>query len=63
MKNEIIIPDHFPDPKEEDLKAADKRRENYSIGRDQQAKEDNEAIARRILKDTEKQKWSNWFGN
>jgi hypothetical protein len=56
MKNEISIPDHFPAPKEEDLKAADKRRENYSIGRDQQAREDNEAIARRILKDTGKQK-------
>jgi len=56
MKNEISIPDHFPEPKEEDLKAADKRRENYSISRDLQAREDNEAIARRIQKDAEKQK-------
>ncbi len=56
MKNETLIPVHFPDPKEEDLKAADKRRENYSISRDQQAKEDNEAIARRILRDAEKEK-------
>jgi hypothetical protein len=55
MKNEITIPDHFPIPKEEDLKAADKRRENYSITRDQQAKEDNEAIVRRLVKDKEKE--------
>jgi hypothetical protein len=56
MKNEISIPDHFPVQNEEDIKAADRRRENYSLTRDQQAKEDNEAIARRILKDAERQK-------
>jgi hypothetical protein len=56
MKNEITIPVHFSDPKEEDIKAADRRRENYSVARDQQAREDNEAIARRILKDAEKEK-------
>ncbi len=55
MKNELTIPDHFPDPKEEDLKAAEKRRENYSITRDQQAREDNEAIVRRLVKDKEKE--------
>ncbi len=56
MKNEITIPDHFPAPKEEDLKAAEKRRENYSIARDQQAREDNEAIVRRLIRDKENQK-------
>ena len=55
MKSEITIPDHFPDLKEEDLKAAAKRREDYSIGRDLLAKKDNEAIARRLAKNLEKQ--------
>lgn len=60
MKNEITVPDQFPDLKkedvkrEEDLKAAAKRREDYATVRDLQAKEDNEAIARRLLKDKEK---------
>jgi hypothetical protein len=54
MKNEIIIPDHFPDLKEEDIKAADKRRENYSLVRDLQAKKDNEAIAHRLERDKQK---------
>ena len=55
MKNETTIPDHFPDSKEEDLIAAAKRRENYALIRDQQAKENNEAIESRLTKDTEKQ--------
>jgi hypothetical protein len=55
MKNEINIPDHFPLLKEEDLKAADKRREDYSRARDLQANKDNEAIAKRLARDTEKQ--------
>jgi hypothetical protein len=61
MENEIILPDHLPDLKkeelkrEEDLKAAAKRREDYSLLRDQQAMEDNEAIARRSEKEKEKQ--------
>jgi hypothetical protein len=61
MENEIIITDHLPDLKkeelkrEEDLKAAAKRREDYSLLRDQQAMEDNEAIARRSEKEKEKQ--------
>jgi hypothetical protein len=38
MKSEITIPDHFPDRDKEDLKAADKRREEYSINRDLLAK-------------------------
>jgi hypothetical protein len=55
MKSELTIPDHFPDLKEEDVKAAIKRREEYSISRDLLAKKDNEAIARRLEKDPEKQ--------
>jgi hypothetical protein len=61
MNNEIIIPDHLPDLKkeqlkrEEDLRAAAKRREEYSLVRDQQAMEDNEAIIRRLEKEKEKQ--------
>ena len=55
MKNEIIVPDHFPDSKEEDFRAAALRRDKYSIVRDLQAKEFNEAIAHRIAKDKEKQ--------
>jgi len=55
MKNEITIQDHFPDSKEEDLKAAAKRRENYAFSRDLLAMENNEAIARRLAKDREKQ--------
>lgn len=49
MKNELIIPDHFPELKEEDLKVADLRREKYSQGRDLLAKEFNEAISSRLL--------------
>ena len=59
MKDEITIPDQVPDNKEEDvrreedLKAADKRREKYSLVRDQQAKDDNDAITKRLEKDKE----------
>jgi len=62
MNNEIEIPDHLPDltkeelKREEDLKAAAKRRDEYSLVRDQQATEDNEAIARRLEKEKEKEK-------
>jgi hypothetical protein len=55
MKNEITIPDHFPVLKEEDLKIVNKRREDYSLARDLQAKKDNEAISHRLAKDKEKQ--------
>jgi hypothetical protein len=51
MKDEITIPDHFPDLKEEKLKAEAKRREKYSLFRDSQAKDNNEAIARRLAKE------------
>jgi precorrin-2 methylase len=54
MKNEITIPELLPDLKEEDIKVAVKRRENYALVRDLQAKEDNEAIIRRLAKDKEK---------
>jgi len=56
MKNETTIPDHFPDIKEEDLrreedlKAAAKRRDAYSLVRDVKANENNKAIARRMEK-------------
>ena len=55
MKNEITIPNHFPDSNEENIKAKAKRRENYALGRDLQAEENNEAIARRLAKGREKQ--------
>jgi hypothetical protein len=49
MKNEILIPDHFPVQKEEDLKVADLRRDRYSQGRDVLAREFNDAIAARLV--------------
>ncbi len=55
MKTEIAIPDHFPALKEEDLIAANVRREKYSQLRDLQATEFNGAIASRLLKDKEMQ--------
>ena len=54
MKTEVIIPDHFPPVKEEDLIAAAERREKYSILRDLQALEFNGAIVSRMEKDKEK---------
>lgn len=45
MKNNITI----PVPKEEDVAARNKRRENYAINRDLQASEYNEAITKRLL--------------
>jgi hypothetical protein len=56
MQNEITFNDRFPEVKEENIKAMAKRREDYSLHRDLRAKEDNEAIARRLLKDKEKEK-------
>jgi hypothetical protein len=59
MKNEKTIPEHLPDTneedlkREEDLKAAAKRRDAYSLIRDAQANENNEAIARRMEKEKE----------
>lgn len=49
MKNEIIIPQHLPDLKEEGFIAATQRRDKYSLVRDLQALEFNGAIATRLL--------------
>ena len=54
MKSEMNIPEDFPYLKEEDLVAADKRREDYSRARDLLAKSDNEAIALRLAREKEK---------
>ncbi len=54
MKSELTIPEHFPDPTTEDKKAADRRREEYSIARNILVQKDNEAIARRLAKESEK---------
>lgn len=64
MNNEKAIPDNLPEQtkeelkREEDLKAAAKRRDEYSLVRDKQANEDNEAIVRRLEKEKEKEKES-----
>jgi hypothetical protein len=61
MKNEKTIPGNLSDTKEEDLKreedlkAAAKRRDAYSLVRDAQANENNEAIARRLAREKEGQ--------
>ena len=55
MQNEITLKDRFPEQKEENIKAMARRREAYSLTRDQRAKEDNEAIARRLAKEKETQ--------
>ena len=54
MKDEITIPEHFPESKEENIKTATKRRENYALRRDLLAEENNDAIARRVEKEKEK---------
>ena len=54
MKTELILPDHLPEIKQEDLRAAAQRREKYSLTRDIQAKEFNDAIALRLEKEKEK---------
>ncbi|MCU0472256.1 MAG: hypothetical protein MUC93_02670 [Bacteroidales bacterium] len=50
MRNEIDI----PIIKEEDIIAANMRRDKYSITRDVQAREFNEAIVTRLLAESEK---------
>jgi len=55
MKIELTIPDHFPLLKEEDLKVAIKRREDYALARDIQAAELNRSIRIRLDKDKEKE--------
>lgn len=54
MKDKISIPVYLPDLKEEDLKAAAKRREDYALSRDLLAEVNNEAIERRMIKNKEK---------
>jgi hypothetical protein len=51
MKDEINIPVQFNELREEDLLNAAERRRKYSIARDQQAEEYNEAIASRLAKE------------
>jgi predicted Zn-ribbon and HTH transcriptional regulator len=48
MKKELVI----PILKEEDIVAANKRRENYAYTRDLQAIEFNDAISKRLLLET-----------
>lgn len=55
MQNEITFNDRFPELKEENIKAMAKRREEYSLHRDIRAKEENEAIARRLEKEKAKE--------
>jgi hypothetical protein len=54
MQNEITYQDNFPEINEEKLKTAARRRDEYSITRDLQMKEDNEAIAKRLAKESTK---------
>jgi len=58
MKTEITIPVQIPDLKKEDLIIAAERREKYSLVRDLQAKEFNNAIVCRLAKEREKQECS-----
>lgn len=57
MKDELTIPEHVPDNEEEDLrreegiKAAALRRERYSLVRDKQALDNNEAIKKRLARE------------
>lgn len=55
MQNEITFNDRFPELKEENIRAMAKRREEYSLHRDIRAKEENEAIARRLEKEKAKE--------
>lgn len=53
MKKEITIPEQLHRLKPEELEAAAKRRENYSVTRDLQAREFNDAILTRLAKEKE----------
>ena len=53
MKKEITIPEQMHRLKPEELEAATKRRENYSLTRDLQAREFNQAILLRLAKEKE----------
>ena len=54
MQTEITSQDLFPEVKEENIKAVTRRSEEYSLLRDKRAREDNEAIARRLEREKEK---------
>jgi hypothetical protein len=54
MQTEITSQDLFPEVKEENIKAVTRRSEEYSLLRDIRAREDNEAIARRLERVKEK---------
>ena len=56
MRNEIDIPVQIVELKKEDILSAAERRRKYSLVRDQQAAEYNEAIASRLEKEKEAQK-------
>ena len=56
MKKEITIPEQLHRLKPEELEAAAKRRENYSISRDLQSKAFNDAIMHRFVKEKEMEK-------
>lgn len=55
MENEINLTNYLPEAKEAGFRAAEKRRESYSLARDLKAKEDNEAIAVRLAKESKQQ--------
>jgi hypothetical protein len=56
MKKEITIPVQIQELKEADIVSAAERRNRYSLLRDLQAQEFNDAIAERLEKEKEKQK-------
>lgn len=51
MKDDLSSLEHFPELNEENIKAAAKRREKYSLSRDLMMQENNEAISRRLAKE------------
>ena len=55
MKDDMTQLEHFPELNEENIKAAAKRREKYSLSRDLMMQENNEAISRRLAKEKEKE--------
>ena len=55
MKDETI-----PIPREEDFVAANRRRDDYALKRDQQALEFNQAISKRELAEPGKSRQGNW---
>ena len=51
MKDDLSSLEHFPELNEENIKAASKRREKYSLSSDLMMQENNEAISRRLAKE------------